>query len=432
MFDEKEILEKIKKLSAKLADIENQASRQNRDLTAEEKTLYAEIEGNIEFLRSEIPGKPVTIGNGQVFNGGRLGHDTGYQLRGPRDGKSYNDLFGRTGGFGWDDKQTNFFAAVFSGRHHPGLLKNSGMGETVPSDGGFLVPTEHARKIHNVALESELILPRAFVQPMKSNEIEIPAMTIGDHSASLYGGFIASYTGEFGTINENNPTVRAMKLVAKKLTGLIRFSAELNLDTPGGFNQIINICGQGLAWYRDRAFLKGTGVGEPLGILNAGCTIEVDPEGEQGSDTVVYQNLVNMLGRLHPGSFNNSVWICHVTTIPQLLQLNQAVGTGGSTVPVLSESNGEWKILTRPVIFSEKTEKLGDKGDVMLCDLSQYVVGIREEMRFDQSIHVHFETDELLARLIQRHDGQPLWDAALTLEDGENTVSPFVVLGERA
>jgi hypothetical protein len=53
-------------------------------------------------------------------------------------------------------------------------------------------------------------------------------------------------------------------------------------------------------------------------------------------------------------------------------------------------------------------------------------------MRFDMSIHVHFQTDELLARLIERHDGQPLWDAPLTLEDGSTTVSPFVTLAERA
>ena len=139
-----------------------------------------------------------------------------------------------------------------------------------------------------------------------------------------------------------------------------------------------------------------------------------------------------MLGRLHPGCFNNSVWICQVSAIPQLLQLSLAVGTAGSAVPVLSESGGVWKILTRPVIFTEKTEKLGDLGDILLADLSQYVVGLRSEMRFDTSIHVHFNTDELLSRLIERHDGQPLWDAPLTLEDGTTTVSPFVTLAERA
>ena len=97
----------------------------------------------------------------------------------------------------------------------------------------------------------------------------------------------------------------------------------------------------------------------------------------------------------------------------------------------MTESNGQFSILTRPVIFTEKTETLGDKGDIMLADFSQYVVGLRSGMRFDTSVHVAFETDELLSRIIERHDGQPLWDSALTLEDGSTTVSPFVVLAER-
>ena len=68
----------------------------------------------------------------------------------------------------------------------------------------------------------------------------------------------------------------------------------------------------------------------------------------------------------------------------------------------------------------------------MLADLSLYVIGLRAEMRIDTSQHLYFDTDELAVRLIERHDGQPLWDEALTLEDGTTTVSPFVTLAERA
>ena len=364
--------------------------------------------------------KPITTGT--VKNG--------YALRGPGESKDFRALFGAEGQR-WEDKESSFFQAVFSGRHHPGLIR-AGMTETIPSDGGFLVPSELAAQIHAVSLENEIVMPRCFVQPMRSNEIKIPAMAIGDHSANLYGGFTATYVDEAGTISEANPKTRLMELYAKKLTGMLRFSAELAADIPGGEVQLVNICGKGLAWYRDKAFLKGTGAGQPLGILNASCTITVAKETGQKADTIVYENLTKMLGRLHPGCFNNSVWICQVTAIPQLLQLSMAVGTGGNAIPVLSESNGTWKILTRPVIFTEKTEKLGDLGDIILADLSQYVVGLRSEMRFDTSIHVHFATDELLARLIERHDGQPLWDSPLTLEDGSTTVSPFVILAERA
>lgn len=422
-------LARIKMLEGKVEDFEAKRKRDG-GLSSEDEGVLRELHTMAGELRNEIPNAPLSRPRPQGTAPEDRTTGRGYVLRGPQDKKDYRSLYGANDGYRWEDRDSTFFEAVFSGRHHPGLLTRA-MSETVPSDGGFLVPVEYAEKIHAVSLENEIVMPRTFVQPMKSNECKIPALNIGDHSVNLYGGFTASYTAEAGTISEANPKTRSMTLNAKKLTGLLRFSAELAQDIPGGEGQLINICGKGLAWYRDRAFLKGTGAGEPLGILNAACTISVAKESGQTADTIVYENLTKMVSRLHPACFNNAVWIIQVSAIPQLLSLSMAVGTGGSTYPVLSESNGKWQILTRPVIFTEKTEKLGDQGDVILADFSQYVVGLRSEMRFDTSIHVHFSTDELLARLIERHDGQPLWDSALTLEDGVNTVSPFVTLDAR-
>ncbi len=339
-------------------------------------------------------------------------------------------MFGSDNAIEWRDKNTSFFEALFSGRHHPELTKRA-MSESAPTDGGFLVPVEYAEKIHAVALETELIMPRAFVQPMRSNECKLPGMNIGDHSSNLYGGFTASYKVEAATLSEANPKTRQMTLNAKKLTGFLRFSNELLADIPNGEGQILDICGKGLAWYRDKAFLKGSGAGEPQGILNASCLIEVPKEAGQGASTIVYENLTNMMARMYAGSFANSVWIVHQTAIPQLLSLSMTIGTGGDHIPVMKELSGQFSILTRPVVFTEKTEVLGQRGDILLCDLSQYVVGLREGMRIDTSQHVYFSTDEAAARLIERHDGQPLWNEALTLQDGATTVSPFVVLAER-
>ena len=77
-------------------------------------------------------------------------------------------------------------------------------------------------------------------------------------------------------------------------------------------------------------------------------------------------------------------------------------------------------------------EEVGTAGDIMLTDLSQYVAGIKEEMRIDLSGHVFFETDELAMRLISRLDGQSLWGEALTLKGSGTTVSPIVTLAERS
>jgi HK97 family phage major capsid protein len=430
-YTDSELKDRLEQCDRAIANMQGPNRPQNfRDQLIELQAVKAALLAEQELRQ---PGPALTVPRdgplGGGFGGGSMVRAAGaYDLRGPGQSKQWADLFG-TDGLRWEDKDSNFFSAVFSGRHHPGLIRAS-MTETVPSDGGFLVPSEQAAKIHAVSLENEIVQPRCYVQPMKSNSIKIPAMAIGSHASALMGGFTASYTSELGTISEADPKARSMELNAKKLTGLIRFSAELDADTPGGMSQIEVLCGRGLAWYRDKAFLKGTGAGEPLGILNASCVVEVAPEGGQGS-TIIYENLTKMMSRMFAGSFRNSVWVAHQSTIPQLLSLAVPIGLGGTYIPVMQESNGEFKILTRPVLFTEKTEPLGTKGDIMLADFSQYVVGLRSEMRFETSIHVAFTTDELLSRIIERHDGQPLWDEALTLADGTTTVSPFVVLGAR-
>lgn len=266
---------------------------------------------------------------------------------------------------------------------------------------------------------------------MSSNSLKIPAMEIGSHASSLYGGFTASYTAEQGTMSEATPKMRQMEMQAHKLTGFLSMSNELVADMKNGEKQILDICGRGLSWYRDKSFLKGTGAGEPAGILNSSCLITVDAEAGQ-STGIIYENLTNMVSRMFTGSFGNSVWIAHQSTIPSLLTLSLSIGTGGAAIPALSETNGKYTLLTRPVIFSEKTEPLNSVGDILLADLSQYAIGLREGMRFDTSQHVYFSTDLLAARILERHDGMSLWSEALTLEDGSTTVSPFVTLAARS
>jgi HK97 family phage major capsid protein len=387
---------------------------------------------NENRLKGYQPCRPSV--DGDMYGGSKVMHKRDlqpYELRSPGDPKDHKSMFGEQPNnyLKWNDKNSNFFQALFSGRMHPELQR--GMTESVQSGGGFLVPTEYERTIHDVALENEIVQPLAYVRPMASNEVFVPSMEIGNHSDSLYGGFTASYIEETGTISKTQPKIRGVELKAKKLTGLIRMSNELIADM-GGADRIMQICGRGLGWYHDRAFLKGSGAGEPLGVLNSPCLITQNKETSQDPDTIVYENLTKMVSRLYSGSFKNSVWIAHQSTIPQLLQLGLAVGTGGSAVPVLKESDGSFSMLTRPVIFTEKTEVLGDKGDILLADFSQYIIGLRDGLRMDVSQHVHFDTDESLGRLIERHDGQPLWNKPLKLEDGATTVSPFVTLQARA
>ncbi|MBU1623385.1 MAG: phage major capsid protein, partial [Nanoarchaeota archaeon] len=86
----------------------------------------------------------------------------------------------------------------------------------------------------------------------------------------------------------------------------------------------------------------------------------------------------------------------------------------------------------RPVIAIEQADTVGDLGDVMLLDLSQYLMIDKGGLQAASSLHVMFLYAEQVFRFIYRTDGQPAWNSSLTPANSSNTLSPFVLLDARA
>jgi HK97 family phage major capsid protein len=118
------------------------------------------------------------------------------------------------------------------------------------------------------------------------------------------------------------------------------------------------------------------------------------------------------------------------------MQLGLAVGLGGGLVympPGGLSGQPYGTLFGRPVIAIEQAASLGDKGDVLLADMNQYVLADKGGIQSAVSMHVRFTNDETVIRFVYRVDGQPLWHSALTPFKGtSNTLSPFVTLDARA
>ena len=82
----------------------------------------------------------------------------------------------------------------------------------------------------------------------------------------------------------------------------------------------------------------------------------------------------------------------------------------------------------RPVFVSEKVPAYGTKGDLSLLDPSLYVIGDRMQLEVAASEHVNFLKNQMTWRVVERVDGQPWLEKAVTLADGASTVSPFVTV----
>ncbi|MGD9749775.1 MAG: phage major capsid protein [Acidimicrobiia bacterium] len=385
--------------------------------------------GLAEFYKetgAAVEGRPdVRPDNGGRDKGqGYNRHALGAKLDGVFDGTG--DLLQAL----WQEKTGNR-----AGVERMSKLRND-YSSTVPSEGGFLVPEEFRAELLRVALESAIVRPRARVIPMGTPRIKFPAIDSTSNASSVYGGIIGYWSEEGATLTASSAKFSSITLDAQKLTGYAEVPNELLADSAVSVSAFIDqTFPEALAWFEDIAFLRGTGVGEPLGILSTGntCAVSVAKESGQAADTIVWENLVKMFSRMLPQSLSRAVWVAHIDTFPELATMALSVGTGGGPIWLKDgDQSAPMSILGRPVIFTEKAETLGDLGDINLIDFGYYLIGDRQQVSAQTSEHFKFNTDTTAYRIIQRVDGRPWLKSAITPNKGSNTLSPVVKLAARA
>jgi HK97 family phage major capsid protein len=307
---------------------------------------------------------------------------------------------------------------------------NEGSGEA----GGFLVPDEFRAELLSVALSESVVRPRATEIPMASSTIKIPRIKETSRASNVYGGVQGYWVEEAGSYTASEPDFAQFQLTAKKLTGYTQASDELVQDSAIALESLlINLFGNAIRHFEEKAFISGGGAGDPEGILNSDALISVAKETGQSATTVVYENIIKMYSRMLPDSHNNAVWIAHPDVMPQLMQMALNVGTGGSAIFVNNASDGvPMTIFGRPLLLTEHCKSLGTVGDLYYADLSYYYIGTQGGISIASSPHYRFANGETVWRFTERLDGGLLLDSAITPANGSNTISPIVALATRS
>jgi HK97 family phage major capsid protein len=310
-----------------------------------------------------------------------------------------------------------------------GALRNAASSVS-PADGGFLVPETLRSQLLQLALEQAVVRPLATVVPMESARVPFPMIDTTTNAGSVFGGMVAYWGEEGAALQDSNPKFGRVELDAKKLTGLSAVPNELLQDSITSFSALIEtLWPKALAFEEDNKFQTGSGTGEPLGFRGAGNSAAVTVTRTTGSK-IQYVDVIAMYARMLPSSLSNAVWMCSPDALPQLLQLSLTVGTGGNSVFVVNAAAGmPMSIFGRPLIITEKGGVLGSRGDLAFVDLSYYLVGDRQIMTADSSTDYAFGNDKTTFRIIQRVDGRPWIQSAITPANGSTaTLSPFVEL----
>jgi len=427
--------EDIKSLKKKGDDIEAKATAENRDLTDAELSLMNEIGDATDDLMKtvatlarrdrtaralEAPEEALTVPKNKIME--------------PPVNK---DRFSSLG----QQMVAVVHAARPGGQVDPRLYNAaaSGLNETVPSDGGFLVQQDFVAGLLEDTIKTGILAPKCRPQPISANANSIKINGVDETSrvSSRFGGIVAYWGSEAELKTKSAPKFRKIELNLHKLIGLCYATDELLADAAALEGFIRAAFPSEFGFQIDDAIINGTGAGCPLGILNAGCLVSQAKETGQKADTIVAENVIKMSSRIFASSFLNAEWYVNQMCLPQLYTMSIAVGTGGQLVfvPPGGLSGAPYgSLLGRPVVPIEQCAALGDVGDIILADLNGYILAQKSGIQSDVSIHVRFLYDESVFRFVLRIDGQPVRASALTPYKGGATAtqSHFIALAERA
>lgn len=449
-------------LNEQAQTVQAKADAEKRELSEDERTELDRIFARFEEIEDEIDRrqriasqteKLAAVHAPKVDHGQPRAHSSDIDSDQPAEPQASRprvpriDIIADKGKGGWHTFG-HFASAVRAACRHggmvdPRLVANAPStygSEGVGADGGFAVPPDFRAAIMEKVMGEESLLARTDQMTTASNNITFPSDETTPWQTT--GGIQTYWVGEGSQITQSKPALKEVNLRLHKLAALVPVTEELLEDAPTLGSYLSRRVPIKLDFALSLAILQGTGAGQPLGILNSDCLVTVAKRTagspDQSADTVEYPNIVEMWSRMYGPCRSRAVWLINQDVEPQLHQMRFPDANVTQPVPAYMPAGGLSSspyatLMGRPVIPTQACETLGDKGDIVLADLSQYMTVMKAGgIRQDVSMHLWFDYDVQAFRFIMRIAGQPWWSSSISPRDGTNTLSCFVTLAERA
>lgn len=313
----------------------------------------------------------------------------------------------------------------------------AGMSEGVGAEGGFLLQDDYSSDLMRNTVETGLIAPkcRRFPTSPGSTGIQFPVLQETSRvDGSRWGGVQVYRVNEAAAATPKKAKFALERMGFEKLIGMFVATDELLADATFLGAWMSEAFKEEFAVKVDNEIVRGTGANQMMGILNANCLVTVSKESAQAAGTIVGMNCVKMFARLFGRSQQNAVWLANQDCFPQIATLT--ITKDKSDIPIYQPANiasGQTlgTILGRPVIYVEQCSTVGTIGDLILADLTRYMI-IEKDPQQASSIHVYFDTEQTAFRFSVRNNGQPMLKQAVTPMNGSNTLTDFVVLETRS
>ena len=309
----------------------------------------------------------------------------------------------------------------------------------VDSDGGFLVPVEFNTMLLDQMNDMAVVRPLCSSMTIGSDRVEMPQAKNYDHSSDLiWGGLEAYWKGEDAQLTESKVEFEEVSLTLNALTALAKVTHKMmKFSRQAVGTYLLPRMAQAITWKEEDGFINGTGAGMPLGILNAASKVEVVIESEQSlaATALVTENILKMYQAARVEKPSSLTWLYNrVDAFFWLAMLKLDVGTGGAPAGLVQSmvTSPQMTMLGLPLMDNEHCQALGTAGDLILSDMSQYIIADHNSgPEIAQSMHLNFDYGKECFRIMKYLDGQPRYSDTFTRQNATNSSGSVVTLAAR-
>lgn len=264
------------------------------------------------------------------------------------------------GTYEWTDEERAAFARV--------QQLQRAMGEGTGAGGGYMVP---------FALDPAVILTNAGT----SNTNLRAAFTVKTIASDVWHGVTSAgvsshWRGEGLEADDDSPVLDQPSIRTNRADSFIPFSYEVQMDVPGFAEEMSQLLTDGAGLLQAKAFIHGSGTGEPRGIVTAAAAVTGSLVDTAGAAAYSVDDVYATKRALPARWRANAAWLGNEDTYDATRQF--ATGTGQQSGAFWADLGADTppKLLGRPVWESSEMDSAVTTGSHLLVygDLRQYFV----------------------------------------------------------
>lgn len=275
--------------------------------------------------------------------------------------------------------------------------------EGTDPDGGYLVPDEFEKQLIQKLHEANILRSISNVIQTNSGEHKIPVVATEG---------TASWMEEEAAYTESNTQFSQVSLGAHKLGTLIKVSEELLNDSAFDLiGYLSEEFGRRLGDAEEKAFLTGTGSGQPTGMLNDTTGAALGSTAKSSTD-INFDDLIDLFYSLRAPYRKNAVFIMNDDTVKAVRKLKDK-NDQYIWQPSVQAGQPD-RILNCPVLTSQYMPTLAASNKpVLFGDFNYYWIADRQGRTFKRLNELYAVTGQVGFLGSQRVDAKVILPEAI-------------------